>query len=36
MVLAWFVTARVTDPVREAAEIAVQIASGDLDRRMQV
>ncbi len=36
MVLAWFVTARVTDPVREAAEIAVQIASGDLDRRMRV
>lgn len=36
MVLAWFVTARVTDPVREAAEIAVQIASGDLDRRMKV
>lgn len=36
MVLAWFVTARVTDPVREAAEIAAQIASGDLDRRMQV
>jgi len=36
MVLAWFVTARVTDPVREAAETAVQIASGDLDRRMQV
>lgn len=36
MVLAWFVTARVTDPVREAAEIAAQIASGDLDRRMKV
>lgn len=36
MVLAWFVTARVTDPVREAAGIAVQIAAGDLDRRMQV
>ena len=36
MVLAWFVTSRVTGPVREAAEIAVQIASGDLDRRMQV
>ncbi len=36
MVLAWFVTSRVTAPVREAAEIAVQIASGDLDRRMQV
>ena len=36
LILAWFVTSRVTDPVREAAEIAVQIASGDLDRRMQV
>lgn len=36
MVLAWFITSRVTAPVREAAEIAVQIASGDLDRRMQV
>jgi two-component system sensor histidine kinase MtrB len=36
MVLAWFVTSRVTDPVREAAQIAAQIASGDLDRRMQV
>ena len=36
MVLAWFVTARVTDPVREAAQIAAQIASGDLDRRMKV
>lgn len=35
-VIAWFVTSRITDPVREAAEIAVQIASGDLDRRMQV
>ena len=35
-ILAWFVTSRVTHPVREAAEIAVQIASGDLDRRMQV
>jgi two-component system sensor histidine kinase MtrB len=34
--LAWFVTSRVTQPVREAAEIAVQIASGDLDRRMKV
>lgn len=36
MILAWFVTARVTDPVREVAKIAVQIASGDLDRRMEV
>lgn len=36
MVLAWFVTSRVTAPVREAAEIAAEIASGDLDRRMQV
>lgn len=36
MILAWFVTARVTDPVREAAKIAVQIAAGDLDRRMEV
>jgi two-component system sensor histidine kinase MtrB len=36
IILAWFVTSRVTDPVREAAEIAVQIASGDLDRRMKV
>lgn len=35
-ILAWFVTSRVTQPVREAAEVAVQIASGDLDRRMQV
>ena len=36
MVLAWFITARVTDPVREAAEIAAEIAAGDLDRRMKV
>lgn len=35
-ILAWFVTSRVTDPVREAAQIADQIASGDLDQRMQV
>lgn len=35
-ILAWFVTSRVAQPVREAAEIAVQIASGDLDRRMKV
>ena len=35
-ILAWFVTSRVTQPVREAAEVAVQIASGDLDRRMKV
>lgn len=35
-VLAWFVTSRVTEPVREAAQIADQIASGDLDQRMQV
>ena len=35
-ILAWFVTSRVTEPVREAAQIADQIASGDLDQRMQV
>lgn len=35
-ILAWFVTSRVTQPVREAAKVAVQIASGDLDRRMKV
>ena len=35
-VLAWFVTSRVTEPVREAAQIADQIASGDLNQRMQV
>jgi len=35
-VLAWFITSRVTEPVREAAQIADQIASGDLDQRMQV
>jgi len=35
-ILAWFVTARVTDPVREAAQVAEQLASGDLDRRMSV
>ena len=35
-ILAWFVTSRVTQPVREAAEIAVHIAAGDLDRRMKV
>lgn len=35
-ILAWFVTSRVTEPVREAAQIADQIASGDLNQRMQV
>jgi two-component system sensor histidine kinase MtrB len=35
-VLAWFITSRVTEPVREAAQIADQIASGDLNQRMQV
>ncbi len=34
--LAWFVTARVTGPVREASNVAYDLASGNLDRRMQV
>ena len=34
--IAWFVTSRVTDPVREAALVAEQLASGDLDRRLEV
>ena len=35
-VLAWFVTSRVTDPIREAAQVAGELASGDLDRRLTV
>lgn len=35
-VLAWFVTSRVTDPIREAAEVAGQLAQGNLDRRLEV
>lgn len=35
-VLAWFVTSRVTDPIREAALVAGKLASGDLDRRLTV
>lgn len=35
-VLAWFVTSRVTDPIREAAQVAGQLASGDLNRRLTV
>ena len=35
-VLAWFVTSRVTDPIREAALVAGELASGDLDRRLTV
>ena len=35
-IMAWFVTARVTEPVREAALVAEELASGELDRRMQV
>lgn len=35
-VLAWFVTSRVTDPIREAALVAGQLASGDLNRRLDV
>lgn len=35
-VLAWFVTSRVTDPIREAAVVAGQLASGDLNRRLDV
>lgn len=34
--IAWFITSRVTDPIREAAEVAEQLASGDLDRRMEI
>ena len=36
VVLAWFVTSRVTDPIREAAAVASELASGDLDRRLEV
>ena len=32
--LTWFVTARVTGPVREAAHVAYELASGNLDQRM--
>lgn len=35
-ILAWFITARVTEPVREAALVAGELASGELDRRMFV
>lgn len=34
--LAWFVTSRVTGPIRQAAQVAGQLASGDLDRRLTV
>lgn len=34
--LTWFVTARVTGPVREASNVAYDLASGNLDRRMHV
>lgn len=34
--LVWFVTRRVTAPVREAALIAEELAAGEFDRRMQV
>ena len=35
-ILAWFITSRVTEPVREAALVAGELASGELDRRMSV
>jgi len=35
-VLAWFVTSRVTDPIRQAVQVAGQLASGDLDQRLAV
>lgn len=35
-IMAWFITARVTEPVREAALVAGELASGELDRRMRV
>jgi len=35
-VLAWFVTSRVADPVREAAHVAERLAAGDFNRRMSV
>lgn len=35
-VLAWFVTSRVTGPIRKAAQVASELAGGDLDRRLTV
>ncbi len=35
-VLAWFVTSRVTDPIRKAAAVAGQLADGNLDQRLEV
>lgn len=35
-VLAWFVTSRVTGPIRQAAKVAGELANGDLDRRLTV
>jgi two-component system sensor histidine kinase MtrB len=35
-VLAWFVTSRVTDPIRQAVQVAGQLASCDLDQRLAV
>jgi two-component system sensor histidine kinase MtrB len=34
--LAWFVTSRVTGPIRKAAQVAGQLASGNLDQRLEV
>lgn len=35
-VLAWFVTSRVTGPIRRAAQVAGELADGNLDRRLTV
>lgn len=35
-ILAWFITGRVTEPVREVAQVAEELASGVLDRRLEV
>jgi two-component system sensor histidine kinase MtrB len=35
-IMAWFITGRVTEPVRQAAQVAEELASGELDRRLSV
>ena len=36
VILVWFITSRVTEPVREAARVASHLAAGELDRRLDV